>query len=88
MQGVYLDKQLVKIQESPNDIPEGETPLGVSAYTYTELVDVCRPGDRVAITGGCHACMRRALHSMHAWPGLAWQLQRCGAFHAHTARRN
>lgn len=51
MQGLYLDKQLVKVQESPNDIPEGETPLGVSAYAYNELVDVCRPGDRVAITG-------------------------------------
>ncbi len=24
--GIYADKQLVKMQESPNDIPEGETP--------------------------------------------------------------
>ncbi len=39
-------------QESPNDIPEGETPMGVTLYAHDVLVDVCRPGDRVTITGG------------------------------------
>ncbi|GFR47266.1 hypothetical protein Agub_g8953 [Astrephomene gubernaculifera] len=58
--GSYTDKQLVKMQESPNDIPEGETPMGVTLYTYDTLVDVARPGDRVTITGMYRAAPIRA----------------------------
>lgn len=53
-QSLYSDKQLVKIQESPNLIPEGETPHAVTAFVYDALVDFVRPGDRVTIVGmGC-----------------------------------
>ncbi len=48
---VFKDKQWVKLQETPDAIPEGETPHTVSLYAYDELVDVARPGDRVDITG-------------------------------------
>ncbi|GIL62005.1 hypothetical protein Vafri_16331 [Volvox africanus] len=58
--GSYTDKQLVKMQESPNDIPEGETPMGVTLYTYDTMVDVARPGDRVTITGMYRAAPIRA----------------------------
>ncbi|GLC33284.1 hypothetical protein PLESTB_000350900 [Pleodorina starrii] len=58
--GSYTDKQLIKMQESPNDIPEGETPMGVTLYTYDTLVDVARPGDRVTITGMYRAAPFRA----------------------------
>ncbi|KAG2450350.1 hypothetical protein HYH02_004855 [Chlamydomonas schloesseri] len=58
--GQYTDKQLVKMQESPNDIPEGETPMGVTLYSYDTLVDVARPGDRVTITGIYRAAPVRA----------------------------
>lgn len=47
-------------QESPNDIPEGETPMGVTLYSYDTLVDVARPGDRVTITGIYRAAAVRA----------------------------
>lgn len=47
-------------QESPNDIPEGETPQGVTLYCFDNLVDVCRPGDRVTITGLYRAVPMRA----------------------------
>jgi DNA replicative helicase MCM subunit Mcm2 (Cdc46/Mcm family) len=50
-QSLFSDKQLIKIQESPNLIPEGETPHAVSAFVYDALVDFVRPGDRVTITG-------------------------------------
>ena len=50
-QSLYSDKQLVKIQESPNLIPEGETPHAVTAFVYDALVDFVRPGDRVTIVG-------------------------------------
>jgi len=48
---VFTDKQWIKLQETPDAIPEGETPHTVSLYAYNELVDVERPGDRVSVTG-------------------------------------
>ena len=50
-QSLFSDKQLIKIQESPNMIPEGENPHAVTAFVYDELVDFVRPGDRVTIVG-------------------------------------
>lgn len=47
----FLDKQLVKMQEAPNDIPEGETPHTVSLISRQELVDAAKPGDRITVTG-------------------------------------
>lgn len=49
--GTYTDKQLLKIQETPDAIPDGETPHTVTVFAYGSLVDVVKPGDRVEITG-------------------------------------
>ncbi len=48
---LFSDKQVVKIQETPDAIPDGQTPHSVSLCVYDALVDVTRPGDRVEITG-------------------------------------
>jgi len=47
----FSDKQMIKLQESPENIPEGETPQTLSIYAYDSLVDVSKPGDRVEVTG-------------------------------------
>eukprot|EP00051_Salpingoeca_urceolata_P014549 m.185521 g.185521 ORF g.185521 m.185521 type:complete len:897 (+) comp18117_c0_seq5:150-2840(+) len=47
----FADKQMVKIQESPENIPEGQTPLTVLAFVYDSMVDTVQPGDRVELTG-------------------------------------
>ena len=47
----FHDKQIVRLQEAPEHIPEGETPQSVSMCTWEKLVDVVQPGDRVEITG-------------------------------------
>lgn len=47
----FVDKQLVKLQEAPNDIPEGETPHTVSMFARQDLVDAAKPGDRVTVVG-------------------------------------
>merc|ERR1711936_796066 len=47
----YSDKQMVKIQESPDDMPPGQTPHTVIVYAHGDLVDAVQPGDRVAVTG-------------------------------------
>merc|ERR1739848_344240 len=47
----FSDKQLLKIQEAPELVPEGETPQNVMVCCYDDLVDQVRPGDRVEVTG-------------------------------------
>lgn len=67
----FINKQLVKMQEAPDRIPEGETPHGVTLYVYGSNVDLCRPGDRITITGTYRAvAMRlnpknRTLHALY-----------------------
>lgn len=39
------------ITETPDAIPEGETPHTVNLYMFEDLVDICKPGDRVEIVG-------------------------------------
>lgn len=48
---VFSDKQVIKLQETPDSIPDGQTPHSVSLCAYDELVDVSRAGDRVEVTG-------------------------------------
>ena len=47
----FADKQQVRLQESPEDIPEGETPFTVNLCAFDDMVDVAKPGDRVEVTG-------------------------------------
>lgn len=39
------------LQESPNAIPEGETPHSVTLFAHDHLVDMAKPGDRITLTG-------------------------------------
>lgn len=47
----FADKQVIKLQETPDNVPDGQTPHSVSLCVYDELVDVSKAGDRVEITG-------------------------------------
>lgn len=47
----FADKQVIKLQETPDHVPDGQTPHSVSLLAYDELVDVCKAGDRIEITG-------------------------------------
>ncbi len=47
----FFDKQVMRLQEAPEDMPEGETPQTVSMCLWEGLVDVAKPGDRVEVTG-------------------------------------
>ena len=48
---LFSDKQHVKVQETPESVPEGETPQTIHLCAYEDFVDEVRPGDRVEITG-------------------------------------
>lgn len=47
----FTDKQMIKLQESPDDMPPGQTPHTVVMYAHNDLVDKVQPGDRVTVTG-------------------------------------
>lgn len=47
----FSDKQVIKLQETPDNIPDGQTPHAVSLCCYDELCDVARAGDRIEVTG-------------------------------------
>ena len=49
--GIFKDKQLIKMQEVPDQVPQGETPQSVSMYAHEELFDVVKPGDKIEVTG-------------------------------------
>ncbi|XP_053206948.1 DNA replication licensing factor mcm4-like [Panonychus citri] len=47
----FMDKQQIKVQESPDEMPAGQTPYTVLVYACADLVDAVQPGDRVTVTG-------------------------------------
>ncbi|CAL8096807.1 unnamed protein product [Calicophoron daubneyi] len=48
---LFVDKQMIKLQESPENMPASQTPHTVLLYAHEDLVDKVQPGDRVIATG-------------------------------------
>ncbi|CAG8478631.1 6382_t:CDS:10, partial [Scutellospora calospora] len=46
----FKDRQVCRLQETPDNIPDGQTPHSVSVCLYDDLVDTARPGDKVELT--------------------------------------
>ena len=55
----FTDKQLIRLQEVADEVPEGETPYTVTLFAFDDLVDSVRPGDRLEVTGVFRAVPRR-----------------------------
>ncbi|KAF6154022.1 hypothetical protein GIB67_026676 [Kingdonia uniflora] len=47
----FAGTQRVRLQETPDEIPDGGTPHTVSLLMHGKLVDTGKPGDRVEVTG-------------------------------------
>lgn len=60
----FTDKQIVKLQETPDEIPEGGTPHTVSIIMHGKLVDSGKPGDRVEVKKG-KQLYHASLYSIH-----------------------
>jgi DNA replication licensing factor MCM4 len=56
---LFADKQLVRLQETPDEVPAGQTPASVVTFCFDDLVDSIQPGDRVEVTGVLRAQPRR-----------------------------
>lgn len=48
---VFIDFQMVRLQELPEDLPAGNLPHYLEVTIIGDLVDQCRPGDRILLTG-------------------------------------
>jgi DNA replication licensing factor MCM4 len=48
---IFADKQLVRLQETPDEVPAGQTPASVVTFCYDDIVDRAQPGDKVELTG-------------------------------------
>lgn len=57
----FIDRQLIKLQESPDDMPAGQTPSTVSLVACADLVDKVSPGDRIYVTGVYRATAVRVM---------------------------
>ncbi|KIO11065.1 hypothetical protein M404DRAFT_994735 [Pisolithus tinctorius Marx 270] len=47
----FSDRQVIRLQETPDSVPDGQTPHTVTLSVYDEMVDVAKPGDRIIVTG-------------------------------------
>ena len=48
---LFIDFQLVRLQELTEDLPAGQLPHYIEVTILGDLVDQCRPGDRIMLTG-------------------------------------
>ena len=63
---------MVRIQETPDKVPAGETPASLVVFTYDDLVDAVRPGDRVEVTGVFRAQARRVNSKITKVKSVYW----------------
>merc|ERR1719219_3031343 len=67
-QTVYQNYQRIRIQESPSSVRAGRLPRSKEAILLADLVDTCKPGDEIRLTGVYEASYEGSLNVKNGFP--------------------
>uniref|UniRef100_A0A8C1Y7Y3 DNA replication licensing factor MCM2 n=1 Tax=Cyprinus carpio TaxID=7962 RepID=A0A8C1Y7Y3_CYPCA len=70
-QTVYQNYQRITIQESPGKVAAGRLPRSKDAILLADLVDTCKPGDEIELTGIYHNNYDGSLNMANGFPVFA-----------------
>ncbi|KAI3369662.1 hypothetical protein L3Q82_024508 [Scortum barcoo] len=68
---VYQNYQRITIQESPGKVAAGRLPRSKDAILLADLVDTCKPGDEIELTGIYHNNYDGSLNMANGFPVFA-----------------
>ncbi|XP_029633599.1 DNA replication licensing factor mcm2 [Octopus sinensis] len=74
-QTIYKNYQRVTIQESPGKVPPGRLPRSKDTILLDDLVDQCKPGDELELTGIYHNNYDGSLNTANGFPVFATVIQ-------------
>ncbi|PIK58025.1 putative DNA replication licensing factor mcm2 [Apostichopus japonicus] len=74
-QTLYKNYQRITIQESPGKVAAGRLPRSKDAVLLGDLVDSCKPGDEIELTGTYHNNYDGSLNTSNGFPVFATVIQ-------------
>lgn len=74
-QTLYKNYQRITLQESPGKVPAGRLPRSKDAILLDDLVDNCKPGDEIEMTGVYHNNYDGSLNTANGFPVFATVIQ-------------
>ncbi|XP_071485940.1 DNA replication licensing factor mcm2-like [Diadema antillarum] len=74
-QTLYQNYQRITIQESPGKVAAGRLPRSKDAILLADLVDSCKPGDEIELTGVYHNNYDGSLNTANGFPVFATVIQ-------------